>query len=548
MAYANNDADCNSECKKKLCKEGLEILNPLLDEPLSGEPCSSDISCRGADLLSGTCLTGHCCSVNATACETGCGGTTARGSCYPLLEFSPLLWTANSVTDLGWPTEATVNEAVTFEAVPIDNLEGNVARKVYPQRTAPPDLKFKVRWTPKTSASPSPSGMDYAENYVGRSPPTGLKQAGDGYSDPSFTNGDFESSSSDEASVGNYTISTFIEEKDVKIRQMVDISNGNLVVTPKKTGTFTFWLLVEDMAAAATIMKEYDLQDGQVEPEWNEMVVAQWTFTVVEREPFKILSYVRVQPSPNEAAAETAQGEAPAQREAAVPTAAASAKAVVISRNNVGSVDCTVGTTYRIAAIDLETIKYEHAGGSGSGSGGGKEGGAKLQFMLKGAPDGFFISSDTAEILAVPQAPTATADVNTASGSKPERVTVQLLAVDEAGGTALVENMSISVRFKDTDIASNGPNERGCENGKTVDETLFDSSFTCDCAGTIFSGKNCETEREPVVQQSTSNGGVVGGLLGSFVRLTVGFAIAYKVRASNSFRCARLISKRRWRA
>eukprot|EP00729_Bicosta_minor_P019403 gene19403-15497_t len=44
----------------------------------------------------------------------------------------------------------------------------------------------------------------------------------------------------------------------------------------------------------------------------------------------------------------------------------------------------------------------------------------------------------------------------------------------------------------DVDSETNGPNAKGCGEGRAVDTTKYDSKFICDCAGTAGTGDNCE--------------------------------------------------------
>lgn len=44
----------------------------------------------------------------------------------------------------------------------------------------------------------------------------------------------------------------------------------------------------------------------------------------------------------------------------------------------------------------------------------------------------------------------------------------------------------------DVDSETNGPNAKGCGEGRAVDTTKYDSKFICDCEGTAGTGDNCE--------------------------------------------------------
>lgn len=72
---------------------------------------------------------------------------------------------------------------------------------------------------------------------------------------------------------------------------------------------------------------------------------------------------------------------------------------------------------------------------------------------------------------------------------------------------AKITEMTMLIKYKDTDIPANGPNGAGCTNGKHVDAVPFDSAFTCNCDGTQHEGENCES-RKPAAAATTTIGGV----------------------------------------
>ena len=60
-----------------------------------------------------------------------------------------------------------------------------------------------------------------------------------------------------------------------------------------------------------------------------------------------------------------------------------------------------------------------------------------------------------------------------------------------------LRNWTFEVLPKDTAIPAYGPGGGGCANGAAVDTVLMDTSFTCDCSGTKFTGENCEVSEQP---------------------------------------------------
>ena len=91
--------------------------------------------------------------------------------------------------------------------------------------------------------------------------------------------------------------------------------------------------------------------------EFDQVVIRRLDFTVVGKPNFKVVSYDRIQ------AGELAKGS--------------NTDAPYAAYGTIGLLNCTVGTTYRIAPIDKTTFAYQHASG-GVGS--------KVRFTIESEP------------------------------------------------------------------------------------------------------------------------------------------------------------------
>ena len=89
-----------------------------------------------------------------------------------------------------------------------------------------------------------------------------------------------------------------------------------------------------------------------------------------------------------------------------------------------------------------------------------------------------------------------------------------LVVRDGAGKEVLIRHWNFTVQQRDTDVQTYGPNSRGCANGNPTDGEEMDRAFTCDCAGTKFTGENCET---PEPAQGDTAAAVVGAALAVLV-------------------------------
>ena len=184
--------------------------------------------------------------------------------------------------------------------------------------------------------------VNFTADYVGMMPPHGLDGNGEGTdSDPGGTN-----------------IATL---------------SGTITSTPLKAGTYTAWLLLEDGTDQTTRLAEYRLP-LKAPVEWNQLVVAQHTFNVVEKPPFEIVHFER-------------RGAAVA----AATDGATADDAYITATNLTDTLDLIAGDVTRIAPIDLETFTTS-----------GREG-RPITFTLAGAPEGIFVVATTGAIVATPR-------------------------------------------------------------------------------------------------------------------------------------------------
>lgn len=178
----------------------------------------------------------------------------------------------------------------------------------------------------------------------------------------------------------------------------VDAESGAITVLPRRNGNFTVFLVAEDGAGGGVGLPAH----------LDQVIVKRWSFTVVGKPDFAVISYSR-------AAADTlppiAAGEAP-----------------YLGGNTIGRIECVVGTMYHFAPINRTTLVSEYASGGV---------GATIRFTIRNPPPGFFIEPSTGEVQGNPQA---------ASAGK--TYTSALLAVDPAGQEAVLETIVITVYAK----------------------------------------------------------------------------------------------------
>jgi serine/threonine protein kinase len=111
-----------------------------------------------------------------------------------------------------------------------------------------------------------------------------------------------------------------------------------------------------------------------------------------------------------------------------------------------------------------------------------------IAYTIEDAPPGFFVNPTTGELLGVPRLRSSTA-----TGEGNNQYTTTVFAVDGAGAKAPIETVHFTVVSNYKDIAIHGPHKQTC-NHDTFDDgdSKFDSRYTCDCTGTIYTGDNCE--------------------------------------------------------
>lgn len=299
---------------------------------------------------------------------TGCGKVAVNGSCFPDLAFTTSsTWTSTNVDKLNnWTSTLYIGASPTIFALPpaTANPRANVRRKNHIGHTSkellddydgidPVHLEYKLFWTPHDGSSSSsnnnnPTTTKFAADYVGMPPPTGLvRNAAGKQSDPGGTN--------------------------------VATVTGTITSTPSEPGKYTAWLLLEDKSVSATDQKNRLAEYGlplDLPAEWNQLVVAQHTFTVVEKPQFKVVSFERLGPAVN--------GGAPADDSTSDDT-------TITATNLTKTLDLIVGDVTRIAQLNLDTFKTSGRADS------------DITFALTGAPDGIFVVETTGEIIAIPQ-------------------------------------------------------------------------------------------------------------------------------------------------
>ena len=105
-----------------------------------------------------------------------------------------------------------------------------------------------------------------------------------------------------------------------------------------------------------------------------------------------------------------------------------------------------------------------------------------------------------------------------------------LRATDGAGSKATAKEWRFQVLPADSLNPEHGPNNRNCSNGKTVDAVELDRRFTCDCAGTRFSGANCEVTVAAAVEDGDSGASplAIGAVAAVLVALAVAVVLLMK--------------------
>ena len=272
-----------------------------------------------------------------------CGG--GFGSCYTPLTTSSA-WDSKAAMSAGWSREYSkdvthklVGPPTTFITNEVKGLKGTADQ-----------IRYRLVWG---------KGRGGANGAADGTPPIGLLPAGERL-DPGLVD--------------------------------VNIMTGAVTAMPRRNGAFTMWLLAEDEAGTAVELG--------LPKELDQVVVKTWTFEVVGKPDFEVVSYDRVRnglsgPTPGIAA--------------------------YITRDKVGTINCTVGTTQRVAPVNLTTFVTKYASGGTN---------AKIRFTIENPPQGFYIDPSSGEIQGNPH-PSSVGAV----------VTSTLVAIDSSGASAALERI-----------------------------------------------------------------------------------------------------------
>ena len=176
-------------------------------------------------------------------------------------------------------------------------------------------------------------------------------------------------------------------------RVSVDKDTGGVSMIPQHNGNFTLWLLLEDESGSAA--------SNGLPQELDQVVVSRTTFAVTGKPEFKVLSYERI-------------------------TRGLASDDYVVEKS--ATLECYVGTTYRIAPINTTTLQTIDAA----------EPQDQIRYTIKNTPKGFFIDPQTGEIQGNPQE-------STYAEYGGVRVSA-LWAVDASGGEAFLERIRFQVK------------------------------------------------------------------------------------------------------
>ena len=158
------------------------------------------------------------------------------------------------------------------------------------------------------------------------------------------------------------------------------------------------------------------------------------------------------------------------------------------------------GEAFRVAAVNLTVVINSDP--------------SRCTFTLKGnaSTAGLFINPATGAIQGLID--------------KPGRYHMVLVALDEYGAEAELEQVVLTVLNKDVDVAEYGPGGKGCgSNGQAVDDpgSRFDAKFACSCTNG-FEGTNCDAE-------ATDNGTTVAVILASAMAILCSIALRKRYEA-----------------
>lgn len=143
--------------------------------------------------------------------------------------------------------------------------------------------------------------------------------------------------------------------------------------------------------------------------------------------------------------------------------------------------------------------------------------GGKTSFVANGLPSGLLIDPNSGMIAGSPL--TGPTDLR---GKL--LYNVSFYARDEHAGFAKLEDIVVTVRYKDTADPANGPSRTGCAHGLAVDTIPFNQHFTCDChsVSSSWAGPNCAKPANPWV--------VIGSVLGSLLFVVAFVFVGITVR------------------
>ena len=151
----------------------------------------------------------------------------------------------------------------------------------------------------------------------------------------------------------------------------------------------------------------------------------------------------------------------------------------------------TANATFNLAAPSLtrEALFSDYANNDASRitysmSFAGVGGAPKSPESPESESPGKFLVGSTGEAIAIP--------------SREGRYTGRLEATDGGGAIVVVKQWEFVVRKADVLIGAYGPGGTACANGVAEDAVLLDGRYTCDCAGTYYTGANCELKQTTI--------------------------------------------------
>eukprot|EP00729_Bicosta_minor_P003473 gene3474-22403_t len=229
-------------------------------------------------------------------------------------------------------------------------------------------------------------------------------------------------------------------------------SSADIYATPERNGTYVAWLIAVDARGPA--------MTAGVPPEFDEVLIKQWNLTVTEVTHFTVTSFDRRHESHK------------VNLELPTPMDCAFNEECFIARVDQGSLAPQPTPDGKITY----TVQVDN------------EDGADCEFALLINPDTGFMSGkyNVEKSMTRNQNTTCTATlsavetVNKTNGNLPSQ-------------TVKLETFEILFHPDDTALSVNGPGNKICAHGKTVDVVKFDSKFICDCSESGYEDDNCST-------------------------------------------------------